>query len=204
MDELERRKNGKLYNPIKTGDENWLKAQILCQKLNSNIALENEKKRKLLEELLGAYSKGCQIILPFRCDLGKNIFLDENVFINMDFLALDEGEIHIGKNTRLGPRVSIYTAIHPLDVFVRNQALETCKAVIIEENVWIGGSVIINGGVTIGKGSVIGSGSVVTRSIPEGVFAAGNPCKVIRLLTDNDFEYWKEQYKEYLKDPDIK
>lgn len=97
----------------------------------------------------------------------------------------------------IGPRCSMYTATHPLDAQIRKTGVELALGITIEEDVWIGGSCVINGGVTIHKESVIGSGSVVTRDIPPGVLAAGNPCRVIRTISDEEKEHWKAMYKEY-------
>lgn len=97
----------------------------------------------------------------------------------------------------LGPRVSLYTAAHPIDYEVRNELLEYGNEIIIGNNVWIGGSVVINPGVTIGYNSIIGSGSVVTKDIPANVIAVGNPCKVMRLINDNDKQYWTKLRNEY-------
>ena len=112
-------------------------------------------------------------------------------------LILDEAEVIIGNNVFLAPRVSIYTAAHPIDAFVRNTKLEYAKKVTIGNDVWIGGNVVINPGVHIGNNVVIGSGSVVTKDIPDGVIAAGNPCRVIRAIEESDRIYWKNQMEEY-------
>ena len=115
----------------------------------------------------------------------------------------DEAKVTIGDNVFIAPRVSIYTATHPIDPVIRNMELEVAKAVTIGNDVWIGGNVVINPGVTIGNNVVIGSGSVVTKDIPDNVIAAGNPCRVIREITQQDREYWQAQYEDYANDKDI-
>ena len=105
----------------------------------------------------------------------------------------------IGERVLLGPRVCIYTAAHPMDAAVRATGLEYGKPVVIGDDVWIGGNSVINPGVTVGSNTVIGSGSVVTRSIPSGVIAVGNPCRVLRPITDEDSRLWKNRHREYLE-----
>ena len=106
----------------------------------------------------------------------------------------------IGDNVFFAPRVCIYTAGHPIDAEIRNVGLEFGKPVKIGNNVWVGGSTVINPGVTIGDNVVIGSGSVVTKDIPDNVIAVGNPCKVLRKITEEDRIYWQKQKEEYYND----
>lgn len=119
---------------------------------------------------------------PFYCDYGTNIIAGDNVFFNFNCVVLDVNQVKIGSRTLFGPNVQIYTATHPINYKERATGLEFAKPITIGEDVWIGGSVIICPGVTIGHRTVIGAGSVVTKDIPSDVFAAGNPCKVIREL----------------------
>jgi maltose O-acetyltransferase len=118
---------------------------------------------------------------PFYCDYGSNIFLGTRVFFNFNCVVLDVCAVRIGDYTLFGPSVQIYTAMHPLDAELRRRH-EFAKPVTIGDDVWVGGAAVICPGVTIGSKAVIGAGSVVTRDIPENVFAAGNPCRVIRTL----------------------
>ncbi|MEO7317853.1 MAG: sugar O-acetyltransferase, partial [Chthoniobacteraceae bacterium] len=119
---------------------------------------------------------------PFFCDYGSNISLGRKVFFNFNCVVLDVMQVTIGDNVLFGPSVQIYTATHPMDAAVRRQWLESARPVTIGSDVWVGGGAIICPGVTIGSRAVIGAGSVVTRDIPDDVFAAGNPCRVIRRL----------------------
>ncbi len=146
-----------------------------------NATAENGRERAdLLEELLGILPEELWIEPPFYCDYGKNIRLGRNVYFNFDCVVLDVALVSIGDNVMFGPAVQIYTATHPLDAVERRSGLEFARSIRIESDVWVGGASVINPGVTIGAGAVVGSGSVVTRDLPAGVFAAGNPCRVIR------------------------
>lgn len=127
---------------------------------------------------------------PFHCDYGKNIEVGENFFANYNCIILDVAKVTIGKNVMFAPNVSIYTAGHPIHPDSRNSGYEYGIPVTIGDNVWIGGSVVINPGVTIGNNVVIGSGSVVTKDIPDNVIAVGNPCRVIREITEEDRKYY--------------
>ena len=121
-------------------------------------------------------------------------------YANTGLIVLDQCDVIIGDHAFLGPRVNIYCACHPIDAMIRNAGVELGKPVTIGDNVWIGGNTVINPGVTIGSNVVIGSGSVITKDIPDGVIAAGNPCKVIRPITDKDRQYWLEQVREFEAD----
>lgn len=147
--------------------------------------------------MFGKVGENICINKPFRCDYGINIEIGDNFYANFDCIILDVNKVIIGNNVLFAPRVSIYTAGHPIDKDVRNKMLEFGKQVIIGNDVWIGGNVIINPGVKIGNNVVIGSGSVVVKDIPSNVVAAGNPCKVIREITDLDKEYWSKLNDEY-------
>lgn len=200
MNNLDRRENGLLYNVYETGDPSWQNARALVSAVNSYTY--PEEARRALEQLLGAYPKSAHVVPPIYCDLGTRVFLGEDSFVNMDCLFLDEGRIVIKDRVLIGPRCSFYTALHPMDPQIRATALECAKGITIEEDVWIAGSCVINAGVTIGKGSVIGSGSVVCKDIPAGVFAAGNPCRVIRVIDEEEKRQWRACYDDYCSDPD--
>ncbi|HEX8310749.1 MAG TPA: sugar O-acetyltransferase [Chthoniobacteraceae bacterium] len=159
------------------------KARDLCHELNSSRDEEQEKRTRILRELLG-YESDLWIQPPFQCDYGTNIRVGEKVFFNFNCVVLDVMEVRIGSNVLFGPAVQIYTAMHPMNAAERRTWLEYAKPVEIGSDVWVGGGAIICPGVKIGSGSVIGAGSVVTRDIPAGVFAAGNPCRVIRELVE--------------------
>jgi maltose O-acetyltransferase len=146
-----------------------------------NASVESGGEREaLLEELLGARAEGLWIEPPFYCDYGRNIAVGRNVYFNFGCIILDVAPVTIGDDVMFGPAVQIYTATHPLGAAERRSGLEYGRPIRIGSDVWVGGATVINPGVTIGAATVIGSGSVVTRDLPEGVFAAGNPCRVIR------------------------
>ena len=148
------------------------------------------EREALLKALLGKTGEHVHINPPFHCDYGANIEVGENFFANYNFIVLDVGRVKIGKNAQIASSVSIYTAGHPVHPDSRNSGYEYGIDVTIGDNVWLGGGSIINPGVTIGDNVVIGSGSVVTRDIPDNVIAAGNPCRVIRAITEEDRKYY--------------
>ena len=157
-----------------------------------NLLPPNETKRmeEMIKNILGKTGKTVFIEQPFHCDYGKNIEVGNNFFANYNCTILDVGRVVIGENVMFAPNVSIYTAGHPIHPESRNSGYEYGIEVVIGDNVWIGGSVVINPGVKIGNNVVIGSGSVVTKDIPDNVIAVGNPCKVVREITDEDKKYY--------------
>ncbi len=171
---------GELYFP---GDPTLVsdrhRASALCHEFNTLAPIEATRKQALLASLFG-YACDARITAPFHCDYGYNIALGTNVYFNFDCVILDVASVTIGRNTLLGPGVHIYAASHPMSAIERRAELEFGKPVVIGDDVWLGGNSVVCPGVTIGSGSVVGAGSVVTRDIPAGVFAAGNPCRVIR------------------------
>jgi len=174
---------GALYDatdPELTADRR--NARRIVRAFNDSGADEGSLRKQLLTELFGAIGSQSAIEPPFHCDYGYNIFLGDGVFLNFNCVILDVTRVEIGSGAMLGPNVQIYTATHPMDYQERAAGQEFGKPVKIGADVWIGGSAVINSGVTIGDRSVIGSGSVVVKDIPAGVFAAGNPCRVIRYL----------------------
>ncbi|WP_232522403.1 sugar O-acetyltransferase [Marinimicrobium alkaliphilum] len=178
--------SGELYDPFdKVLAQARKRARDLCQDLNATRESEGKSRRKILRELMGKGGNTVWMQPPFYCDYGCNIFLGKRVFFNFNCVVLDVAPVTIGDHTLFGPAVQIYTATHPFDPELRREQ-EYAKPITIGSDVWVGGGAIICPGVTIGSRSVIGAGSVVTRDIPEGVFAAGNPCRVIREITDDD------------------
>jgi len=199
MTEKERMLSGKLY--IAQGDEivsGILRARKLIRAFNDSDETAFEQRDSLLHELLGRMGEGASINPPFRCDYGFNISVGDRFFANYDCIFIDVCPITIGDDVFFGPRVCLYTAGHPVDADVRNMGLEYGKPITIGNNVWFGGNVVVNPGVTIGDNVVIGSGSVVTKDIPSGVIAAGNPCCVLREITDADREHWNRLKDEYI------
>jgi len=158
------------------------RARELCKALKALAPSAPAAEYSALLAKLFATSINAHVIPPFFCDYGYNIQLGENVFFNFNCVVLDVAKVTIGNNVLFGPAVQIYTAVHPMTVAQRRCGLEFAKPINIGNDVWIGGGAIICPGVIIGDGSVIGAGSVVVRNIPANVFAAGNPCRVIREL----------------------
>jgi maltose O-acetyltransferase len=175
---------GELYDPL---DGELVaargRARDLCRDLNATRDAEDGKRRRILAALFGAGGDTVWMQPPFFCDYGSNIELGERVFFNFNCVVLDVCPVRIGSFTLFGPAVQIYTPMHPFDAELRRRQ-EFGKPVEIGSDVWVGGGAIILPGVRIGSRAVIGAGSVVSRSIPDGVFAAGNPCRVVREITD--------------------
>jgi maltose O-acetyltransferase len=158
------------------------RARKLLRAYNQSTEDELKLRGPLLSQLLGKVGTGVWIEPPFHCDYGSHIQLGDRVFMNFQCLILDCNPVTVGDGVSLGPGVHIYAATHPLDADERAKGPELARPVTIGAKVWIGGGSIICPGVTIGEGSTIGAGSVVVRDIPPYVFAAGNPCRVIRSL----------------------
>ena len=157
----------------------------------NNLPPEAEKEQDaLIKEILGKTGENVHIEAPFHCDYGYNIEVGENFFANYNLTVLDVGKVRIGKNAQIAPNVSIYTAGHPIHPESRNSGYEYGIEVTIGDNVWIGGNVCIMPGVTVGDNVVIGAGSVVTKDIPDSVIAVGNPCRVVRAITDDDRDFY--------------
>lgn len=181
--ELEKMLAGELYDP---SDRELVRARErsreLCRSLNATRESQREERRRVLVELLGTGGNTVSVQPPFFCDYGFNISLGRECFFNFNRVVLDVCPVTIGDHALFGPAVQIYAATHPFDP-VSRRTREFGKPIEIGSDVWVGGGAIICPGVTIGSRCVIGAGSVVTRAIPDGVFAAGNPCRVIRELT---------------------
>lgn len=169
----------------------------LVRIFNDTTHEQFEYRTQLLKKLFGSTGEHISIEPPFHCDYGSNTYIGDNFYANFDCIILDVAEVHIGKNVLFAPRVCVFTAGHPIDADIRNIGVEYGHSVRIGDNVWIGGNSVINPGVKIGNNVVIGSGSVVTKDIPDNVVAAGNPCRVIRPITEKDKQFWQLQYEEY-------
>ena len=190
MTEKEKMLAGMMYDA--NYDKDLINERTLCKDLcyeynllpPSNI----EKQREIMKRLLG-YIKGSFIVTaPFWCDYGYNIEIGENFYTNHNCVILDAARVSFGDNVFIAPNCGFYTAGHPLDAEQRNRGLEYACPITIGNNVWIGGGVQVMPGVSIGDNTVIGSGSIVTKDIPGGVIAAGNPCKILRKITPEDKE----------------
>ena len=174
-------------------------ARSLAAEYNSTAPSELERREDILKKLFKKCGRNIYIEPPFYCDYGSNIALGDNVYINFDCIILDVCNVSIGNNVFIAPRVSIFAAAHPIDADIRNSMLEFGSPVNIGNSVWIGGNTVINPGVSIGDGSIIGSGSVVTKDIPANVIACGNPCRVIRQISDEDKAVCLRLADEYYK-----
>lgn len=148
---------------------------------------------KILKKILKSVGENVRIEKGFDVSFGQNLSLGDNFYANVEFRVMDTVSVDIGKNVWIGPRCGIYCADHCLDAQERADFGVYGKKVVIEDNVWLGAHVVIVGGVRIGEGSVIGAGSVVSKDIPKGVIAAGNPCKVIRQITQADKKGYKRE-----------
>jgi acetyltransferase-like isoleucine patch superfamily enzyme len=157
-------------------------------------------KDKLIKEILGKTGKEINVEAPFHCDYGYNIEVGENFFANYNLVILDVAKVKIGDNAQIAPNVSIYTAGHPIHPDSRNSGYEYGIDITIGDNVWIGGNTCIMPGVTIGNNVVIGGGSVVTKDLPDNVIAVGNPCRIVREITEEDRDYYFKDRKFDVED----
>lgn len=181
--EREKMLAGEMYDPF---DRELVaqrdRARDLCQMLNATREAQREERRHILRELFGTGGDSVWMQPPFFCDYGTNIHLGTRVFFNFNCVVLDVCEVRIGDYTLFGPGVQILTPMHPMDAKLRRER-EYGKPIEIGADVWVGGGALILAGVRIGDRAVIGAGSVVTRDVPEDVFAAGNPCRIVRKLS---------------------
>ena len=173
---------GELYDPLDPAlAEERARARELTWALNGTKEADHKMQRQILQALFGEGGDSVHLEPPFYCDYGTNILLGEHVFFNFNCVVLDVSTVRIGDYTLFGPAVQIYTATHPWEAELR-RTRELGRAVEIGSDVWVGGAAVLCPGVRIGSRAVIGAGSVVTRDVPEAVFAAGNPCRVVRPL----------------------
>lgn len=198
MDNIERRDREMAY----ISDESVMEEQKVCrrvlQRLNTVDRSDFDEIGRIVKELLGK-SDGAFVNPPFYCDYGSHIEVGKNFFANYNCTIIDVAKVKIGDNCQMALNVSIYTAGHPLHPVSRNSMYEYGISVTIGDNVWIGGNTVIMPGVHIGSNTVIGAGSVVTKDIPDWVVAVGNPCRVIRQITEEDKKYY---YKDREFDPE--
>ncbi len=191
MNQKERMLAGLPYKAWLDGlGEERMENKLKIHKYNTMSPDKKEELDALIKDILGKYGKNIVVEPPFHCDYGKNIEVGNNFFVNYNCTILDVGKVIIGENVMFAPNVSIYTAGHPVHPESRNSGYEYGIEVIIGDNVWIGGNVIINPGIKIGNNAVIGAGSVVTKDIPDNAIAVGNPCRVIREVTEEDRKYY--------------
>ncbi|MBR0416711.1 MAG: sugar O-acetyltransferase [Firmicutes bacterium] len=196
MTQFERMEKGLIYDP---GDPEILKVQAVNMKRLRELLLspgDPEKLQKYMREVFAECGDGCYIELPFYANWGGcHVHFGSGVYCNFNTTFVDDGHIYIGDRVMFGPNVTVATANHPIEPSLRARGLQYNKDVRIGENTWIGAGSIILPGVTIGKDTVIGAGSVVTKDIPDGVVAAGNPCRVLRPVSERDREYFYKDEK---------
>lgn len=196
MNEQQKMLSGKIYDPSdKELEKKRMKAHRLSKDYNNTYEDEWEKRKEIIEQLIPNMGENTYLLGPIQFDYGVFTTFGKNCFANFNFTVLDCCPVTIGNDVFFGPNCSIMTPLHPFISDERKMRvkedgtlydLEYAAPIIIEDGCWLASNVIVCGGVTIGKGSVIGAGSVVTRDIPSGVFAAGNPCRVIREITSED------------------
>lgn len=196
MSEKEKMLNGKLYNSnIEELAKDRLYAKDTLFRFNNLLPSKIIERNQIINNLFKKIESNYYIEPPFYCDYGYNITVGKNFYANHNCVILDCAKVTIGDNVMLGPNVQVYTAGHPVHFEIRNKGLEYAFPITIGNNVWIGGGTVINPGVTIGDNVVIGSGSIVTKDIPSSTIAVGNPCKVIREITEEDKEFYFKNLK---------
>lgn len=187
MTEWERMQKGLVYNDF---DQDLFNKRVEAKKLfkayNKTEDEEVDLRNKIMKQLFKNVGENVWIEPDFRCEFGKNITIGDNVYINFGCIILDCSEVTIGSHTLLGPNIGLYAANHSTDATERINGGCYGKPIHIGNNVWLGGDVKVLQGVTIGDNTIIGAGSIVTKDIPDNVIAVGNPCKVIRKITEED------------------
>lgn len=188
MTEKEKAARGLLYDA--NYDDSILadrhQCKIMCFEYNTTHPEQAARREEIMRKLLAKTGKAFLIEPPFYCDYGYNIEIGEGFFANMNLVILDGAKVTFGDNVFIAPNCGFYTAGHPLDAEQRNKGLEYAYPITVGNNVWFGAHVAVMPGVTIGDNTVIGAGSIVTRDIPSGVIAVGNPCRVVREITEED------------------
>lgn len=194
MTETEKAAAGFLYdaNDVEFVEKHY-RAVKLCARVNRLLPHRQKERLALFRQLLGRIAGEFYIASPFLCGFGCNIEIGEQFYANFNCVILDNAKVKFGNHVFVAPNCSFYTAGHPFDINLRNQGLEYALPISVGNDVWIGGNVIVLPGVTIGDGGVIGAGSVVTKDIPPGILAAGNPCRVLRTITEAD----RNRYRLY-------
>ena len=195
MDSKEAREwmdSGRLYFP---GDEEILKEQSACLELlydfNQTRPGEMARRMELMKQMFAEIGENCYVEPPLHSNFGgKHVHMGNDVYANFNLTLVDDADIYIGDNCMFGPNVTVATAGHPIDGELRRQGLQFNMPVFIGRNVWVGAGAVILPGVTIGDNVVIGAGSVVTKDLPSGVVAVGNPCRVLREIGEHDREYY--------------
>lgn len=198
MTEKEKMKQGMLYDPGFDEDLAAERARCkdLCFDYNHLKPSQIEAQKVIIRELFGKTGQHFYITAPFWCDYGYNIEVGENFYTNHNCVILDGAKVTFGDSVFIAPNCIFSTAGHPLDAQQRDMGLEYAYPITVGDHVWFGASVTVLPGVTIGSNTVIGAGSVVNRDIPSGVIAVGNPCRVLRPITEEDKKkYWRNQHE---------
>ena len=195
MTTLEEIKSGQLYDCSPENVPEYLNEKILeCKELqyefNNSRPSEFEKRDEIIRKMFASVGKNCYIEPPFYANWGCNMHVGDNFYANFSLTVVDDADIFIGDNVMIAPNVILATGTHPISPELRERVYQYNLPIHIGDRVWIGAGSIILPGVTIGNDSVIGAGSVVTKDIPSGVVAVGNPCKVLREINDRDYEYY--------------
>ncbi len=200
MTEQEKMQKGYWYNAC--FDEELMAQRLevdeLCFTFNHLSPKHTKERLEILKNIIADLGENVVVLTPFQTDYGYNCHIGDDTFINHNAYLMDCAPITIGKNCFLGPNCGLYTAIHPLVALDRNKGIEKAEPITLGNSVWLGGNVVILPGVTIGENSVIGANSVVTKDIPANVVAAGNPCRVLRIIDERDsiIEEMERQSKE--------
>lgn len=198
MDSMkEKMHTGEVYDPT---DPEIAKKQLKCldrlYDFNMTRPTEGEKRTAMLKEMFAEIGEGCYIEPPFHANFGgKHVHFGKNVYANFNLTCVDDTHIYVGDYTMIGPNVTVATAGHPILPELREKAYQYNMPVHIGRNCWLGAGVVVLPGVTIGDNTVIGSGSIVTKDIPSGVVAVGNPCRVLREIGEHDREYYFKDRK---------
>ncbi|MGD6738550.1 sugar O-acetyltransferase [Photobacterium leiognathi subsp. mandapamensis] len=191
MDILEHVHSQKVYFST---DEALANAQVQCLEVlydfNQTRPSEYDKRQAIMKDLFATVGENCYIEPPLRANWGINTHIGNNVYANFNLTLVDDTHIYIGDSVMIGPNVTIATAGHPIDPDLRRDVAQFNIPVTIGNNVWLGAHVVVLPGVTIGENTVIGAGSIVTKDIPANVVAVGNPCRVLRPITEHDKEYY--------------
>ncbi|MBS5602496.1 MAG: sugar O-acetyltransferase [Lactococcus lactis] len=169
----------------------------IVQKINNTPIEQTETIVVLERQVFGKTGNNLYVTPPFQVDYGRHVEIGNNFYANMDCIFLDVNKIIIGDNVMVGPRVSFYTAGHPIDAEIRIEELEFGLPITIEDNVWIGGSATILPGVTVGRNSIVAAGAVVTKDVPSNSIVGGNPARLIRVINQDDKQYWNKKKQEY-------
>jgi len=203
---MEQLHSGEIYYPT---DDSIMEVQLKCldrlYDFNMTRPSEMEKRISIMKEMFGDIGEGCYIEPPFHANWGgKHCHFGKKVYANFNLTCVDDTHIYVGDNTMFGPNVVLATAGHPICPELREKEYQYNMPIHIGRNCWLGAGVIVMPGVTIGDNTVIGAGSVVTKDIPPNVVAAGNPCRVIRPITQEDKDYWNHQldlYRQFCDNP---